>query len=184
MPPWVFRLDGALFCLINRTLANPQFDVLMPFLTDIDNWRLVIALALVSLLIFGGRKGRLVTALLLVTVTLTDQTSSHLIKPLVERTRPCHVLPDVRLLVGCSGAFSFPSSHATNLFGAAWLLSRFYRPLWPLFFLLASLVAYSRVYVGVHYPSDVLGGALLGLICASVVVLAALPLTRRILRLT
>lgn len=180
MPAWLFRFDAAIFSLVNQTLANPQFDVIMPFLTDIDNWRLIIALALVSLLVFGGRKGRLVTALLLVTVTLTDQTSSHLIKPLVERTRPCHVLPHVRLLVGCSGAFSFPSSHAANLFGTAWVLWRFYRPLWPLFFLLAFFVSYSRVYVGVHYPSDVLGGAVLGVVCACAVLLAAKPLTHRL----
>ncbi|MDZ7270419.1 MAG: phosphatase PAP2 family protein [candidate division KSB1 bacterium] len=169
MQAWTFRLDAALFSLINQTLANPQFDVLMPFLTDIDNWRLIIALALLALCLFGGRKGRLATLLLVVTVTMTDQTSSHLLKPLVERTRPCHVLPNVRLLVGCSGAFSFPSSHAANLFGAAWLLWRFYRPLWPLFFLLASFVSYSRVYVGVHYPSDVLAGAVLGILCACTV---------------
>ncbi|MCR4438299.1 MAG: phosphatase PAP2 family protein [bacterium] len=182
MPHWALRLDVAIFYLVNVRLASPQFDVIMPFLTDIDNWRLVIALGLLALLILGGKKGRICALLLIVTITLTDQTSSSLIKPLVERARPCSALPGVRLLVGCSGAFSFPSSHATNLFGAASLLSRFYPALWPIFFTIATMVAYSRTYAGVHYPSDVLGGALLGVLCAWLVTASTRPLVSRILR--
>lgn len=182
MPHWALRLDVAIFYLVNVRLASPQFDVIMPFLTDIDNWRMVIALGLLALLIFGGKKGRIATLLLIVTVTITDQTSSTLLKPLVERARPCNTLPGVRLLVDCSGAFSFPSSHATNLFGAAFLLSRFYAAPWPIFFTIATLVAYSRTYVGVHYPSDVLGGALLGVLCAWLVTAATRPLVSRLLR--
>lgn len=182
MPAWALRLDVALFYLLNARLANPQFDVIMPFLTDLDNWRVVIALGLLALLVFGGKKGRVATLLLIITVTATDQTSSHLIKPLVERIRPCNVLPGARLLVGCSGAFSFPSSHASNLFGAAVIFSRSYPAVSPLFFLIAGMGAYSRVYVGVHYPSDVLAGALLGGACAWLVVVLTKPLLSRLLR--
>jgi undecaprenyl-diphosphatase len=99
----------------------------------------------------------------------------------VERVRPCNALTVVRLLVGCSGAFSFPSSHASNLFGAAVLFSRFYPALWPLFFLIAAMGSYSRIYVGVHYPSDVLAGALLGVLCAWMLIVVSRPIGRRIL---
>ena len=71
-----------------------------------------------------------------------------------------------RALIGCSGAYSFPSAHATNTFGCALWLSYFYPRQGWVFFGLSALVSLSRVFVGVHYPSDVLGGWLLGAIIA------------------
>ena len=179
---WLQQLDTALFYLCNVTLANPQFDVIMPYLTEIDNWRIPIALILISLCVFGGKAGRLTTLLIVVTITLTDQTSSSLIKPLVGRIRPCNALEGVRLLVKCTGSYSFPSSHATNMFGAAVIFSYSYKRLWPFFFMLAGLVAYSRVYVGVHYTFDILAGAILGALCAGLVLLLYLIFSRNIIK--
>jgi undecaprenyl-diphosphatase len=71
-------------------------------------------------------------------------------------------LDNINLLVGCGGSFSFPSSHATNIFAAMAWLSLHYRRHLPLFMIIALLVSYSRIYVGVHYPLDVIGGACLG----------------------
>lgn len=107
------------------------------------------------------------TALL---ITASDQLSSHVIKPAVLRLRPCHN-PEIAAMVhlspkGCGGSYGFVSSHAANSFALAifiGLLALPYSRLVPLILLLfAVLVAYSRIYVGVHYPGDVLCGAMVG----------------------
>ena len=98
-------------------------------------------------------------------VVLAD-LSTNLIKTGLHRLRPCHVFPTVHLLTGCTRSFSLPSNHASNMFAIAtvgWWGFRRYR--WVLF-ILAGGVAYSRVYVGAHYPGDVLTGALLGMTVA------------------
>lgn len=89
---------------------------------------------------------------------------------MVGRIRPCHTLPDIRLLVPCGGGKSFPSSHAVNNFAFAILLGSFFKEYKFHFIILASLVAFSRVYVGVHYPSDVIFGSILGCIIGFVFV--------------
>ena len=104
------------------------------------------------------------------TVVLTDQISSSFIKPFFERPRPCRdpiLMNQIRMLLnGCSGGYSFTSSHATNHFGFAVYI---YLTLgniigkWKYAFLVwAAVIAYGQVYVGVHYPLDIICGALLG----------------------
>ncbi len=162
MLPYLEHIDTVLFNLFNQKLTNPVFDWLMPALTNLNNWKIPILLIWLALLIWGGRKGRAAALLLLITIALSDQLSSFVIKPLVHRIRPCHVVESVRLLVGCSGSFSFPSSHATNSMAAASFFAGFYPRYRWYFYGLALTIAYTRVYVGVHYPFDVLAGATLG----------------------
>ena len=172
MVDWLQHLDTGAFLWVNHSLRNPVFDLLMPFLTDLNRNRIALVIAaavLLWMIVRGGRASRLAALLLIPTLALSDQLSSSVIKFLVERPRPCHVLGDVRLLVDCGGGLSFPSSHAVNHFAAALVLAYFLpRGRWWLFGY-ASVIAFSRVYVGVHYPLDVLGGAVIGLACASVV---------------
>ncbi len=96
------------------------------------------------------------------TVGLTDAISHHILKEAVARLRPCHVLPDLISAVGCSSSFAFPSNHAGNTFAAATLVSLCFRNTTLLAFTIALLVCYSRVYLKVHYPSDVIAGSLFG----------------------
>jgi undecaprenyl-diphosphatase len=159
----LIKFDIWLFWLINDAGANPVFDVVMPFLTDFSNFEIPLGIVWVLLMVFGGKKGRVAGLALALTLVLTDQVSSHVIKPLVQRQRPCVTLEDVRLLVGFKNTLSFTSSHAANIFGSATILSLAYRRLAPAFFVLAAAVAYSRVYIGIHYPLDVVCGAALGL---------------------
>ena len=177
MPPLVLspiletlnQWDMAIFYLINQGTRNRLFDVAMPFVTDIDNWRIPLAVVWIGLILFGGKKGRLVAVLMVVCLALSDQLSSSILKPYFARTRPCKILENVHLLVNCSNAFSFPSSHATNIFAQAALFSYFYRKLTIPVLVFAVLIGYSRVYVGVHFPFDALFGAVVGIACTVVI---------------
>jgi len=168
--------DVAAFRLFNRDAANPFFDLIMPWITDFRRNRVVPVLVWAALVIFGGNRGRWAALVLIPLVAATDQVSASLIKPLVGRMRPCEVLGEVHLWHGAEGwiwtpaevvrsyksSCSFPSSHATNITGAMLFLGLVYRKfLWPLLGV-AVLVSYSRVYVGVHWPLDVLAGMALG----------------------
>jgi undecaprenyl-diphosphatase len=122
-------------------------------------------------MIKGGRKGRVVGLLLIPILTMSDQMSSSVLKPLFGRIRPCHALEQVRLLVGCGGRLSFPSSHATNMSAVALLFAYFYRKGVIWFMSIAFFVGFSRIYVGVHYPGDVLFGFLVGSILSILLIL-------------
>ncbi len=164
MIDFLYSIDVAVFHFINGTLANPITDKLMPFITDVKNWYLTYVL-LWFIILFKGGKYRVGLAIgMILLVVVSDQISSTLLKHLFERPRPCKVLENVRLLVGCTDSYSFPSSHAVNNFAAAMFFSYFYKHLKWILFSVASLMALSRIFVGVHYPSDVIGGALIGLV--------------------
>lgn len=163
-------LDIKLFYLINNGTQNRVFDFLMPLITNRNNWWPVIGAVVFYLLIFGGKKGRTAVVAIAVAVGISDYTASSVIKPLAGRTRPCNVLEGVHLLVNCTRSFSFPSSHASNIFALAVSGGFYYRKALIPLLILAFVIGYSRTYVGVHYPFDVLGGfAWGGMIAAGVI---------------
>ncbi|MGD0281343.1 MAG: glycosyltransferase family 39 protein [Dissulfurispiraceae bacterium] len=171
----LLSLDKKIFFLINQGLANPLLDGLMPFLSA--RGYLLLLPFLMYLLYTASKeqhKGNgfdisavlQIAAVSICAVFLSDWLGNEL-KNTFMRVRPCNSLEDVRLLVGCTQSGSFPSNHAANSF--AYALPLFYLTrnhlgfparLYP--FALACLVALSRVYVGVHYPTDIMAGALFG----------------------
>ncbi len=162
---WFSRVDTALFMLINNTLSSYVLDVIMPFITD-KSHLIIPAVILIILVIIRHKSAEIRTVIVLIlTILMTDFTASVL-KDIVMRVRPCHAIDGVHLLTGCGGSYSFPSNHAANITAAMVFLSLRYRKYTPLFLFFAAAVSYSRVYVGVHYPIDVIGGALLGTLLA------------------
>jgi len=175
----IIEIDKAVFLFINRSLANPVSDFLMPLITEEDHYRIPILVIWAALILFGGRKGAVTALLVALILAIDDQIVNFWIKPWVGRTRPCFVLEGMRLLIDQPNSPSFPSSHAANMAAMATLFS-FRHPRWKAVFIgLAVLIAYSRIAVGVHYPSDVLAGALVGTACACLV----LSMESRIARL-
>ncbi len=174
----LLKIDNEWFTAINNGMANDWFDVLMPVLRNQYTWIPLYVFTAFWLLYKYKLQGFWFIAFTLVTFFLSDQISASLIKPFIERLRPCRepmLAEQVRLLVHCGSGFSFPSSHATNHFGFAIIVGvSLYNDIkWPMYSLLAiaTLVSFAQVYVGVHYPIDVLAGALLGSIIAAFVFL-------------
>ena len=162
--------DKWLFFKINSQWTNAMLDHNYPWWRESITWYPLYLFLFIFSLINFGRKAWLWILSLIINVTLTDQISSTVIKAFIHRVRPCRdaaMAGHVRMLINhCSTGFSFPSSHATNHFGAAVFLHstlHTYLGNWSyLFFLWAATVSYGQVYVGVHYPLDVAGGAVIG----------------------
>jgi membrane-associated phospholipid phosphatase len=165
----IIDFDKWLFLKINREGATHFLDKLMPILREPTTWIPLYIFLFLFLLLSFGKKGWIVMLFAIVTVAITDSISSRIFKPLVGRLRPCcdpDFSQNVRLLVGCGGNLSFISSHAANHFGLAMFFFITFRSFignWGyLFFIWAAGISYAQVYVGVHYPFDVVGGTILG----------------------
>ncbi len=162
--------DIAVFRFINSVAANPVFDFVMPLATRFGSGEIIFILA-VFIIFFCAPEKRMGGILLLAGLTAGHFVTEFL-KTYAAMPRPFMSIPDVRLLIGRTGGFSFPSGHAFIAFMAAVILTRFFGKVW-LWYGLAALVAFSRIYLGVHYPSDVLGGALIGILAGYMLVKAS-----------
>ena len=158
----IYDLDVAIFYLINTIIANPVFDKLFVTLTNVNNWYIAYLILWGICFFKGGRIGKIAAITVIFLIIASDQLSSHLLKPMLQRSRPCNVLEDVNILVNCTKSFSMPSSHAVNNFAVAAFFAILFPKIKHVLFVMAALVALSRPYVGVHYPSDIIVGALIG----------------------
>lgn len=175
---WLLALDRDLFRFGNEALSNPLFDAVMPFFSGNRYFVPVVLLASIWLLIRGGARGRLCVFFLLLAVAIGDGLICNSLKDTIGRLRPFNDIPETIMRVGKGGSGSMPSSHAANWFAGTMVFWLFYRRSWMFFLPIACIVAFSRVYNGVHYPSDVLVGALLGASYGSVIVYAVDALWR------
>ena len=172
----LYKIDVWLLYFINHNLSNRLFDKFFPFITEVKNWYIAYIILFLILVIRGGRIGRIAVIVLIFLVIATDQFSSFFLKNLIARVRPCNVFSDLNILVTCTESFSFPSSHAVNNFAAAMYFTKIFPKLKWLFFTVAALLAFSRPYAGIHYPSDSIGGALIGLVFGYIFALVAIKI--------
>ena len=159
----IVELDKQAMVFFNKTIANPIFDFIMPIITD-QNFLVFSGLILIGYLAsFGGKRGRITIVVLLIAASFSDAICFQIIKPWVGRIRPSHEFYEyINLLVSKGGKYSFPSNHASNSFVFATVLSYFYDRNRVFLYILASTIAFSRVYVGVHYPLDIIFGSIIG----------------------
>lgn len=175
---FLINIDKQLFLAINGW-NSPFFDQVMYFMSQKLVWAPLYAALLVLMWLVYKRKFWYILPLIVLLVTLTDQVSVVLFKDIFERLRPCHE-PSLEGLVRivrnhCGGSYGFISSHAANTFGVALfaglLLKPRYKWVLPVLIGWASIVSYSRVYLGVHYPGDVIVGALVGAVLGYLMVI-------------
>jgi|GEM_PF-76640 membrane-associated phospholipid phosphatase len=166
---WLIRADRSAFVRIQRATGQPVLDFLMLVLRNPYTWIPLYAF----LLYFAWSKAKKLFWLFILCsvacVGITDSVTARIFKPLFARPRPCHdpqLQPLIRHLLDCGGWYSFPSNHASNHFGLAacwfgmvWAMTR---RTWHWLWIWAALICFAQVYVGKHYPLDVLGGAIFG----------------------
>ncbi len=175
MLQFLIQVDKSVFLFINNTLSNSFFDKIFPIITEPRNWLIIALIAMVFFVIKEKKKALGIIALVLIAVALSDLIAYRIFKPLFGRLRPCHpefYIGGGRFLIGMKTSFSFPSNHAMNMFTAATVLSCFYNKYAGYYFGFALLIGFSRIYVGVHYPLDILGGALFGILLGTGVYLS------------
>lgn len=165
----IIGCDQIVWFYLNTRWHNAFLDAVIPFLRNQWFWAPLYLFLLLYMPRRFGKYGWLWCLFFLITFGISDQISASLMKPYFGRLRPCNdpvMKQVVHLLVPCGGGKSFPSSHAANHFSLAVFSSlsagKFAKWLTPAWLLWAAVVSYSQVYVGVHYPLDVLVGGTIG----------------------
>ena len=185
---FLLELDQKLFLELNG-FHTPWLDQVMFFLTGTTAWLPLYAFLLYLIVRVYGKNAWIPVVAIGLTILFADQFTSSVMKPLFERFRPSHE-PALEGLVHTvnnyrGGRYGFASSHAANTFGVAtlmWMVLARYRPWIALLFPWSLFVGYTRIYLGVHYPGDILAGCLVGFLSALLAWFLALWLGRSIKR--
>lgn len=167
---FIHEFDSLLFHLINKTWSHQILDTILIPIRDKNFW-IPLYIIIATMMVFIFRKKSIYIILLCIaSFGATDQISASILKPNINRIRPCNDPAFSNSVVlridSCGVGKSFPSAHATNTFGFAMILSLIFRKkagwIAPVSFLWAFLISYAQIYVGVHYPTDIIAGAFLG----------------------
>jgi undecaprenyl-diphosphatase len=173
------NVDVSLFYAINLGLQNYFLDIIMPIISTFGLPLFWVGICAI-LFIFGGNKGKKVAVLCSIAIFISFFLSEFL-KYALDRPRPYTVLGGVHLMSNIGG-YSLPSGHTITAFAGCTILGKEYGHLY-LFLILASLIGFSRIYLGVHYPFDVILGAILGLLCSILILRLETPICNQIIKL-
>lgn len=162
-----------LFYFINHSLQNPLFDSVMPFVTELGSFVAMLAICVIVIIlsiVFKKQTIKRIALMCLLSLLIADGIALVL-KTLICEPRPFITFGDVHLLVVEDDPFSFPSGHATSTFAVVgFLVFKLKNKLWSVILILfALIIGFSRIYVGVHYPLDVIAGMILGVLTAYLV---------------
>jgi len=163
MTDFLYSLDLNVLYFFNHTISTGFLDRFFSTITNVNNWYIAYIILIGISWIKGGRIGKIAVIGVILLILAGDQLGHKVLKEIFQRIRPCNALADILTPLGCTGSYSFPSNHAINNFAAAIFFYRLFPNLKWVLFITAFLVALSRVYLGLHYPSDMIGGALIGL---------------------
>lgn len=160
-------IDIGILNWIQHVIHNSLLDKIMPIVTALGNGGTVWIV--LSLILVMSRKYRHVGLLTLCALLLATLLGDGLLKHWLQRARPFEGLPEIQLLIPRPSTYSFPSGHTASSFAAAIVIGRVFKKYRAYLLGLAALIAFSRMYLYVHYPTDILGGILLGFVCAKAV---------------
>ena len=159
----LLNLDGGFLLFLQESVRNPILDNIMIFITSLGNGGMIWIAATIALLIpKKTRKAGVVSAVALLGSLIIN---NNIVKNIVQRPRPFVTFTDLQIIIPTPSEFSFPSGHTSSSFAAA---AVFYRHLPKKLgipsVILAGLIGFSRLYVGVHYPTDVIAGVIMGIL--------------------
>ncbi len=165
----ILKVDQELFFLINQGMSNIIFDWLMPVLRNPYTWAPLYLFLVIFIIRNYKKRGIIMIIFFVLSFALADSISASLIKPKVMRIRPCNEISlkeKINTRVRCGSGYSFPSSHASNHFALGMFLLMVFRKRWkPIVWLSmgwAGIISFAQIYVGVHYPVDIICGTILG----------------------
>lgn len=160
----ILGFDFAILDFIRENIANPLMDVIMKIVTTSGDAGIIWIVAAILCLIFKKtRKAGTCMAIALILVLLISNLT---LKPLIARPRPFILREEIELIISAPSGFSFPSGHTASSFAAATGLFIYHKKLGIAALIWAFLIAFSRLYMYVHYPTDVMAGMLVGILCA------------------
>ena len=161
-------LDNYILMLIQDYLVNPVLNVVMPIITTLGNGGAIwIAIAILLLI---NKKYRKYGVLLSISLLLCLLVGNIFLKPTVARIRPFDLNDTIKILIEKPMDYSFPSGHTMSSFAAATILFYMNKKIGSFAYILASRIAFSRLYLYVHFPSDVLTGLIVGVLLSSIVI--------------
>lgn len=168
---WILEKDGQLLRWLMETFSHPVLDKIMIFVSSLGNKGMIWIAIGILLLLFGvkNKKRRNSGLLVLLSLAVNFLACNVILKPLVDRTRPYYVL-EYTPLIPPVGDPSFPSGHTSASFAAATAIYCINKKWGIAAYLLAAVMGFSRLYLGVHFPTDVLFGAVVGMVAAKIVV--------------
>ncbi|MEM9896361.1 MAG: phosphatase PAP2 family protein [Bacteroidota bacterium] len=183
MLDWLLTVDEKLFLIIQGG-GSPHLDVLMIALSNKFIWIPMYLLIAIQYYKKFQKESIILLLFLIVFIGLSDFITSRIMKEFFERLRPCHESKIISKLVNiqvCGGLYGFPSSHASNTCCLAFFTQQTFKNKWSALLLIWALsVCYSRIYLGAHYPLDVLVGSIIGILLACFALLATLKLSQKI----
>lgn len=163
------KIDLNILNFIHSTTQNTIFDKVMPYITFLGNMGMVWIV--ISILLILNKKCRHVGLMCLSALLLATILGEGILKHIIQRPRPFFAEPAINLLIKRPLSYSFPSGHTTSSFAVAGIIFATLKKYRIYAVLLAAMIAFSRLYLFVHYPSDILAGILLGLLCSKVVLI-------------
>ena len=158
------NIDNSILLFIKNNMHSDIMDGAMVTITSLGNGGAIWIIIAVLLMI--NKKYRKISFIVLGALILCTILGEEILKYVIQRIRPCVDIPVINMLIAKPLSYSFPSGHSASSFAAAGVLSKYFKKYTLVFFTLASLIAFSRLYLYVHYPTDVLAGIILGLICS------------------
>ena len=160
------NIDNSILLFIKNNMHSYIMDKAMVTITSLGNGGVVWIVIAVLLMI--NKKYRKIGFIVLGALTISAVLGEGILKHLIQRIRPCADIPAINMLIAKPLSYSFPSGHSASSFAGAAVLANYLKKYKFIFFGLAFLIAFSRLYLYVHYPTDVLAGIILGLICSKV----------------
>ncbi|MBZ9637621.1 phosphatase PAP2 family protein [Clostridium sp. FP1] len=161
------EFDNYSLVLIQKYLQNKYLDIIMRIMSFIGNLGIVWIIIAIPLIL--GKLYRVIGISIFLTLIISTILGEGIVKHIVRRVRPCNKQDNFSLLISKPTSYSFPSGHTLSSFSVAEMLSMYFTQYKFIFMSVALLIALSRLYLCVHYPTDVIAGSIIGVLCSKII---------------